>query len=131
MRLGDALHARSRVLITIHRSSEVQEEFMSGERGIRAFQSQIDAIYQERDAERGIPGTFMWLVEEVGELARSLNSGVANSPEERAEFADCLAWLTTLASLRGVDLEAAAWEKYEQGCPRCKGTPCSCRHREQ
>ena len=103
---------------------------MENDRGIRAFQRQIDDIYGERDANRGVAGTFMWLVEEIGELARSLNSGTANSKEERAEFADCLAWLSTIATLRGVDLEAAAWEKYESGCPRCDSVPCSCRHRE-
>jgi NTP pyrophosphatase (non-canonical NTP hydrolase) len=37
-----------------------------------------------------------------------------------------LAWLSTLASIAGVDLEAAARKKYEAGCPRCKETPCAC-----
>jgi NTP pyrophosphatase (non-canonical NTP hydrolase) len=37
-----------------------------------------------------------------------------------------LAWLATLASIAGVDLERAASEKYAAGCPRCARTPCGC-----
>ncbi len=99
-------------------------------RSIRKFQQQIERIYYERDAARGLSGSYMWFVEEVGELARSFISGEAASRDEANEFADCLAWLSTLASIRGVDLEAAAWSKYEDGCPRCEHTPCDCAHRE-
>ena len=42
------------------------------------------------------------------------------------EFADVFAWLATLASISGVDLEAAACAKYGAGCPRCGGKPCRC-----
>ena len=41
-------------------------------------------------------------------------------------LADVLAWLSTLATMAGVDLEKAALDKYGDGCPRCHGTPCSC-----
>jgi len=99
-------------------------------RSIQDFQRQIENIYYERDSARGLSGSYMWFVEEVGELARSLISGKPASPAEAGEFADCLAWLSTLASIRGVDLEAAAWAKYESGCPRCQDTPCTCSHRE-
>ncbi len=102
---------------------------MSDDPGLRAFQRRIEEIYRERDAARGLEGTYMWFVEEIGELARSLISGKPASAEEQAEFADCLAWLSTLASLRGVDLADAAWQKYRDGCPRCAGVPCHCEHR--
>jgi NTP pyrophosphatase (non-canonical NTP hydrolase) len=92
-------------------------------RGLRAFQEQIERIYLERDAERGWERTFTWFVEEIGELARALHRGEQRNLEE--EFADAAAWLVTLASIRGVDLERAA-RKYENGCPRCGDTPCSC-----
>ena len=92
-------------------------------RGLRAFQEQIERIYLDRDAERGWERTFTWFVEEVGELARALHRGEQRNLEE--EFADAAAWLVTLASIRGVDLERAA-RKYESGCPRCGDTPCSC-----
>ena len=37
-----------------------------------------------------------------------------------------LAWLATLANVRGVDLEAAVRAKYGEGCPGCGSTPCAC-----
>jgi len=91
---------------------------------VREFQRRIEELYLARDRARGIEGTFGWFVEEVGELSRALRK--RNGENLREEFADCLAWLSTLASLSGIDLEAAALEKYGSGCPRCKGTPCSC-----
>lgn len=103
---------------------------LPSEPSLRAFQQQIERLYFERDAERGLAKTYMWFVEEVGELARSLLNDEAGTPEEAAEFADCLAWLSTLASIRGVDLSAVAWQKYGEGCPRCKATPCECSHRQ-
>ena len=91
---------------------------------LAGFQANIDAIYGERDAARGLPSTFMWLTEEVGELARALRSG---DPDNlRTEVSDVLAWLSTVASLAGVDLAEAA-SRYSHGCPRCEATPCDCR----
>ncbi len=91
---------------------------------IREFQKQIETIYFEKDNARGLAGTFMWFSEEVGELSRALRR--KDDKELRAEFADVLAWLSTLASIAGIDLEAAAYEKYGKGCPRCRKTPCGC-----
>jgi NTP pyrophosphatase (non-canonical NTP hydrolase) len=76
---------------------------------IRQFQQWIEARYGQRDRERGTPATFMWFVEEVGELATALaGSDQANKEEE---FADVFAWLCTLANVNNVDLEKAI-EKY-------------------
>lgn len=91
---------------------------------IAEFQKQIEDVYYERDAARGLAGTHMWFCEEVGELTRALRRG--KKDELEGEFADVLAWLATLASIAGVDLEAAARKKYERGCPRCESTPCGC-----
>ena len=112
-------------------SARAPEQHGPEELGIGAFQRRIEEIYGERDAARGETGTFTWFVEEVGELARSVLSGERGSEAEAREFADVLAWLATLASLRGVDLAAAAREKYLEGCPRCGGTPCGCSHRAE
>jgi NTP pyrophosphatase (non-canonical NTP hydrolase) len=88
------------------------------------LQEVIRATYGVKDKRRGVEGTFMWLMEEVGELATALRSG---SPEEKAaEFADVLAWLATLANTVGVDLETAIQEKYGAGCPGCGERPCVC-----
>jgi len=88
------------------------------------FQKLIESIYLERDAARGLEGTHMWFSEEVGELTRALRRD--QQGELEGEFADVLAWLSTLASMKGIDLEAAARAKYAKGCPRCNGTPCAC-----
>ncbi len=90
---------------------------------LRAFQAKIDATYGERDASRGIAGTYMWFVEEVGELGRAIRKGDVTNLE--AEVGDVLAWLTTLASLNGIDMERAA-SRYTAGCPRCGSVPCAC-----
>jgi NTP pyrophosphatase (non-canonical NTP hydrolase) len=91
---------------------------------ISEFQRRIEAIYYERDSRRGLAGTHMWFCEEVGELTRALRRGQGD--ELAGEFADVLAWLSTLASIAGIDLEAAARAKYGEGCPRCRSTPCGC-----
>lgn len=92
---------------------------------IRGFQARIRDLYGAKDAARGDAGTFLWLAEEFGELATALRSG---SQEELAlEMADVLAWLVTLANVRGVDLEAAAMRKYGAACPGgCGRVPCAC-----
>ena len=42
-------------------------------------------------------------------------------------MADVLAWLVTLANMRGIDLEAAVVRKYGHSCPGGCGTvPCGC-----
>jgi len=88
------------------------------------FQKLIRDMYLEKDVARGIDGTFMWLMEEVGELAAALREG---TPEELAhEFADVLAWLATIANVANVDLEQAVIAKYGKGCPGCGQFVCQC-----
>lgn len=88
-----------------------------------AFQRVVRETYLTRDAARGVDGTFRWLVEEVGELARALRD---RDPAALVhEVGDVLAWLASVASLVGVDLEEAA-RRYAAGCPRCARTPCGC-----
>lgn len=80
---------------------------------LSAFQRLIEQLYLAKDRERGLEGTYMWFQEEVGELTRALRRGHVGKDLE-GEFADVLAWLVSLASLSGVDIEAAAREKYFQ-----------------
>ncbi|MCB9937853.1 MAG: nucleotide pyrophosphohydrolase [Planctomycetaceae bacterium] len=81
-------------------------------------------MYFDKDASRGIDGTFMWLMEEVGELAAALRSG--SHDDKMEEFADVLAWLTTIANVAGVDLSEAVARKYGDGCPGCQRFACVC-----
>jgi NTP pyrophosphatase (non-canonical NTP hydrolase) len=96
---------------------------------ISEFQRSIAGTYLERDRARGVDGTFRWLVEEVGELARAIRHADDADPRSIAqvelEVADALAWLTSVATLMGVDLEDAV-RRYADGCPKCGATPCSC-----
>ncbi len=91
---------------------------------IREFQQLIDRMYSDKDRKRGSPATFMWLMEEIGELAGAVREG---TPQQKAtEFADVLAWLVTLANVEGVDLETACVAKYGTGCPGCGKMICTC-----
>jgi len=72
---------------------------------ISEFQRIISQKYEKRDRQRGVPATFMWFIEEVGELATALTSDDQKNKEE--EFADVFAWLCTLANISNVDLENA------------------------
>ena len=92
--------------------------------GVREFQKLIEDIYFDKDQARGLAATYMWFAEEVGELTRALRRDDHDNLEE--EFADVLAWLSTLASIRGVDLAKCATDKYRSGCPYCHTTPCRC-----
>lgn len=88
------------------------------------FQAKIRDMYFEKDLLRGIDGTFMWLIEEVGELATALRQGTQQ--EKCEEFADVLAWLATIANVAGVDLGKAIQDKYGTGCPGCRRLVCAC-----
>jgi len=86
---------------------------------LRDFQGHIRERYYATDSARGTPATFMWFMEEVGELATALHKTDRENLEE--EFADVFAWLCTLANINDVDMEAAIRRKYfKDGGP--KGT---------
>ncbi len=91
---------------------------------LRDFQRLIRDMYLEKDAARGVDGTFMWLTEEIGELAAALRDGTHEDRSE--EFADVLAWLTTIANVVDVDLSEAITRKYGSGCPGCGHFVCTC-----
>ena len=83
---------------------------------IEGFQQHIRDRYYATDSARGTPATFLWFVEEVGELATALHGDDEQNKAE--EFADVLAWLCTLANINGVDLASAVRSKYlDRGGP--------------
>ncbi|WP_166826904.1 MazG nucleotide pyrophosphohydrolase domain-containing protein [Thalassoroseus pseudoceratinae] len=91
---------------------------------LRDLQNLIETMYSAKDVQRGTAGTFMWLMEEIGELAAALREG---TPEElAAEFADVLAWLATIANVADIDLTQAVHDKYGGGCPGCQAMVCVC-----
>lgn len=88
------------------------------------FQQLIDRMYSDKDRRRGAAGTFLWLTEEIGELASAIGEGTRDQQAE--EFADVLAWLATLANVVGVNLDEAVRAKYGSGCPDCGQLVCTC-----
>ncbi len=84
----------------------------------------ITDIYGPRDHERGVVHAVAWLAEEIGELAQAVRKGSID--EQRHEIGDVLAWLASLASQLGIDLDDAV-SRYSSGCPRCASRPCACR----
>lgn len=82
------------------------------------------STYGPKDRARGIDGTFMYFIEEVGELAEAIRQ--PDGHDLPGEFADCLAWLTSLANLAEVDLAAAIAAKYPAVCKSCGSDPCCC-----
>jgi NTP pyrophosphatase (non-canonical NTP hydrolase) len=90
---------------------------------LNELQQLIETMYSAKDRKRGATGTFIWLMEEVGELAAAVREGT--HAEKEGEFADVLAWLVTLANVEGVDLDRAM-RKYVEGCPGCGQMVCRC-----
>ena len=88
------------------------------------LQSLIDTMYSDKDRRRGSEATFLWLCEEVGELAAAIREGTKE--EKAAELSDVLAWLVTLANVEGIRLSDAVAAKYGSGCPGCGLMVCSC-----
>ena len=91
---------------------------------IHEFQEMMKQLYFKRDSERGIKGTFNWLVDEVAELGEEIKGKDKGATEK--EFADVIAWLASLANIIGIDLEKAALNKYNFKCPKCQSSPCAC-----
>lgn len=85
---------------------------------IAEFQQHIRERYYATDHARGTPGTFMWFIEEVGELSTALHKrageggNTSGGEDLEGEFADVFAWLCTLANINDVDLAAAVKAKY-------------------
>jgi NTP pyrophosphatase (non-canonical NTP hydrolase) len=92
---------------------------------ISEFQEMMQRLYFTRDRERGVKGTYDWLVEEVEELGEEIKKGTDKEATEK-EFADVIAWLSSLANIMGINLEKAALNKYNYKCPKCHQSPCQC-----
>ena len=92
---------------------------------IREFQKLIKEEYYEKDKRRGKDKTFLWFIEEIGELSEALRKEKREMIEK--EMADVFAWLCSIANLLGIDIEMLSIDKYEKGCPRCGKIPCQCK----
>ena len=91
---------------------------------IADFQKAIEATFGARDRKRGVERSFLWLVEEVGELAEAIRHGTPDEVEH--EVGDVLAWLVSIANIAGIDVQEAA-RRFAKSCPYCHHIPCTCR----
>jgi len=78
---------------------------------LASFQQHIKDRYEAVDRARGTPKTWMWFIEEIGELSHAL-AKADDRPNLEEEFADVLAWLCTLANINDVDLASVLINKY-------------------
>jgi len=85
----------------------------------------IKEVFYDKDMKRGIDGTFRWMVEEIGELARAIKKEDRKKMEE--EIADIFAWLCSIANLSGIDVEKSTLKKYPGVCSKCGASPCECK----
>ncbi|HHN46588.1 MAG TPA: nucleotide pyrophosphohydrolase [Planctomycetes bacterium] len=90
---------------------------------INDFQQAINKTFGARDRARGLERSFLWLVEEVGELAEAIRHGEKSAVEH--EVGDVLAWLVSVANIAEIDVNSAA-KRFYDGCPYCHNAPCRC-----
>ena len=81
---------------------------------VQELQEALHELYYKQDAQRGIERTYIWLVEEVGELAKALKRKRKHEIEE--EIADVLAWTLSLANLLDINAEESICKKYPEAC---------------
>ncbi len=94
---------------------------------VRQFQDLMKRLYLEKDSRRGADKTFLWLVEEVGELSRELREGGKDNKDAiEEEIADIIAWVMSLSNLLDIDVEDALMKKYPGYCRYCGKSPCEC-----
>ncbi|MFW9950714.1 MAG: MazG nucleotide pyrophosphohydrolase domain-containing protein [Candidatus Thorarchaeota archaeon] len=93
---------------------------------ISEFQNLIKQLYFTKDKERGLYKTFIWLTEEVGELANLIKAKEIIKENVKDELADIIAWTISLANILDIDIEEALLNKYPHKCPICNSLPCKC-----
>ena len=69
------------------------------------LQNHIRDQFMEQDRARGAQGTFLCLIEEIGELSTAIVNGDQGNAEE--ELADSLMWLLAVANLLSIDMQSA------------------------
>jgi len=93
----------------------------------------FNALYGERNRQRGIDNLMNRLFRELGELAsvhiRLPQTGQTLDAIEEAfalELADIFAWTIAIANYLNRDLERAVLDRFGAGCWNCRQNPCIC-----
>ena len=90
------------------------------------FQALLKKLYLHKDLNRGIKSTYIWLIEEIGELATLLNNQELDNEKISEELADIIAWTISIANILNIDIEEAIRSKYPIKCKKCNSSPCNC-----
>jgi NTP pyrophosphatase (non-canonical NTP hydrolase) len=98
---------------------------------ISDFQEKIRYLYLENDRRRGNKSTFIWLVEEVGELATLVNNDPLEISKISEELSDVFAWTLSIANLLNIEMETALSLKYPDKCVKCGEAPCQCNEKNK
>ncbi|MHA2290388.1 MAG: MazG nucleotide pyrophosphohydrolase domain-containing protein [Promethearchaeota archaeon] len=94
---------------------------------ISDFQELLKTLYLQKDMKRGVKSTFIWLIEEIGELAAILKSKEIDKQKASEEIADIIAWTISVGNILNVDVEEAIVNKYPNKCKKCNSSPCTCK----
>ncbi|GAF71471.1 unnamed protein product [marine sediment metagenome] len=79
---------------------------------ISEFQALLKKLYLQKDLNRGIKSTYIWLIEEIGELATLINAQELDKKKISEELADIIAWTISIANTLNIDIEKAISSKY-------------------
>ena len=90
------------------------------------LQTLLKKLYLHKDLNRGINSTYIWLIEEIGELATLLNAQELEKTKISEELADIIAWTISIANILNIDIEEAIVDKYPNKCIKCNSSPCNC-----
>jgi len=93
---------------------------------VSEFQDLMQKLYFHQDSKRGIKATYIWLVEEIGELASLIKEQKIDKDKAADEIADIIAWTCSVANLLDINIEEALLNKYPNKCRKCDSIPCKC-----
>ena len=95
----------------------------------------LAALYGRRNKEKGIENVLNRLFKEVSELSSlplKVPFAKLDLDEIEKEFAlelsDVLAWTIATANALELDLEKAVWDRFGNGCRKCRQPQCICTH---
>ncbi len=102
--------------------------------GVNDWCKHLEKLYGKNNRERGLLAAVMRLAEEIGEVGDTALIDINNpkiSSDELSniiarEFADTFAWIFTICSLLGIDLDTELQENYSGKHKRCNSRPCTC-----
>lgn len=115
-------------------TSPLEPDWIQRGWSIRQWQEHNADVYGEINRAKGMDYIFGRLCKEYGELkvwevgARSMNATPQEAEIEMTkEVADCIAWTNATGNFFDIDIEAAIWDRYGNGCIKCKHNPCTCK----